>query len=360
MTETENIRLSVIDIEKKYKCDDYEEQVYGPNTIVSYGKDNNAPVLYRNCYRNSATLKSIIDGTVNYILGDAVIVNDSAKIFAERVNRKGMTMRQLIANIALSYEMYGGFAVQVIYNKIGYPVELYPLDFARCRTNESGTSIFYSKKQWTKYQTKSDEYDCFNPENFNIEKPTQILYYKGDFTSNVYPLPPYYSAIRDVLTEIECANYSLNSVSNGFAARHIINIPDGMNLTNEQKELINTSIKEKFCGSDAESNFMLYFADGENKLEISKIEADDVPQQYINIKDNARTNIFIGMRATPILFGLPNATNGFSTNEYRDSYKLYDKNVVNPIRDIIIESIEKILGKGAVTIVPYKITFDEE
>lgn len=355
---SENVKLSVVDVQKKYEYD-YAETTYGQNTIVSYGRDNNAPNLYTNCYRNSATLKSVIDGTVNYVLGDAVVVNDSAMSFKEQVNRRGMTMRQFIANLALSYEMFGGFAIQVIYNKLGIPVELFPLDFSKCRTNESGSKIFYSKKNWTKYQTKAEEFDKFDPANFDVNHPTQIYYYKGDFTNSVYPLPPYYSALRDILTEIQCSEYSLNSVSNGFAARHIINIPDAANLTDEQKYLIKEGIQTKFCGPDSDSNFMLYFADGDNKLEVSKIESDDVPAQYINIKDNARTNIFIAMRATPILFGLPTATNGFSTNEYRDSYKLYDKNVVNPARDIIVESIDKIIGKGAVSIVPYQITFDE-
>lgn len=355
----EKIRLSVIETEKKYEYD-YDENTYGENSVVSYGSDNRAPILFKNCYRNSATLKSIIDGTVNYVLGDDLVVNENAALFKEQVNRGGMTMRQFIANLALSYEIYGGFAFQVIYTKLGTINELFPLDFARCRTNEYGTKIFYSKKNWTKYQTKADEYDRFDPLHIDLEKGTQIFYYKGDFTTNVYPLPPYFGALKDVLTDIECANYSLNSVSNGFAARYIFNMPEGGNFTDEQKRLIEESIKKKFCGSEADANFMLYWGDGDQGMTISKIEADDVPEQYINIKDNARTNIFISMRATPLLFGLPNASNGFSTTEYRDSYKIYDRNVVQPIRDIIRESLEKVLGKDCISIVPYTMKFDEE
>lgn len=355
---TENIKLSVVDIEKKYEYE-YEESNYGADSIVSYGKDNNAPILYRNCYRKSATLKSIIDGSVNYILGDEIIVNDTAATWREKVNRSGLTMRQFLANLALSYQIYGGFAFQIIYNKLGLPVELFPLDFSRCRTNEYCTKIYYSKKNWTKYQTKATEYDVFNPSKVDMENPTQIFYFKGDFTTNVYPLPPYYAAITDVLTEIECSKYSLNSVGNGFAAKYIINVPNGGNLTQEQKDLIQEGIKTKFCGADADANFMLYWNDGEDGLDIKKIDADDAPEKYINIKDNARQNIFIAMRATPALFGLPNATNGFSTNEYKDSYKLYEKTVVQSIRDILKEAVEKVIGKDSIEITPFKITFEE-
>lgn len=350
--------LSVIDVEKRYE-NDYSETVYGDG-IVMYGADNNAPQLYRNCYRNSATLKSVIDGSVNYILGDDIVFDEKANLWTDKVNRSGMTMRELIAKIALSYQIYGGFAIQVIYNKLGIPVELYPLDFAKCRTNEYGTKIFYNKKNWTKYSTKCEVYDCYDPKNIKMDRPTQILYVKGDFTTSVYPLPPYYGALKDVLTEIEASKYALNSVSNGFSARYLINIPDGVQLTDEQKEAIEDGIRNKFCGADSEANFMLYFADGEAGVEISKIETDDATERFIAVKENARSNIYTAMRTTPNLMGLPTATTGFNSQEYSSAFKLYQKTVINPIQDVIVEAINKIIGKDAIHIVPFAISFDDE
>lgn len=357
----ENIRFSVLDVEKKYIVDP-EEFTYGSNKMVTWGADNKLPVLYHNCYNQSASLKAIIDGTINYILGDEVIVNDSAAYWKEKVNRKNETMRQFIAKLAFNYLTYGGFAFQVIYNKLGQVVELFPLDYGRCRTNELGTKVYYAKN-WTKYQTKSEEYDVFNPKKIDPEKPTQIFFYKGDFTSSVYPLPPFAGAIYDVLTEIECSKYSLNTVARGFSAKYVFNFPETENLTDEQKSGVETAIKNKFCGSDNDVNFLLYWKNSvEDKgIEVTKIESDETPERYIAIKDNARTNIFVAMKATPLLFGLPNAANGFSTNEYRDSFKLYQKSVVEPIQDIIFESIEKTTGcEDPVEIKPFTISFDEQ
>lgn len=175
METNQTINFSVIDVEREYAYDP-TENVYGNESIVSYGKDNNLPNLYFNCYNSSATLKAVIDGSVNYILGEEVIINDSASNWANEVNRRGMTMRQFIANLALSYQIYGGFAYQVIYSKLGTIAELYPLDFRKCRTNEAGDKIFYSKKNWSKYGTKSEIYDRFNRDKFKIDKPTQIVY----------------------------------------------------------------------------------------------------------------------------------------------------------------------------------------
>lgn len=351
----EKIQLSILDTEKKYTYA-INETTYGDG-IVQWGANNDMPLLYINCYRNSATLKSIIDGSINYILGDSITVN--AAKWAKEVNRRGMTMRQFIAHIALSYQTFGGFAFQIIYNKLGLPVEFYPLDFARCRTNKTGTKIWYADK-WSRWSTKGKVYDAYDPANIDAENPTQIYYCKGDFNNNVYPLPPYFGAIADVLTEIECAKYSLNSVTNGFSAKYIINFPEANNLTDEQKDGIEEAIKSKFCGSEAEANFMMYWGDGsDKKIEVAKIEGDEGPERYIAIKDNARQNIFISMRATPNLFGLPTATTGFNSQEYSDAVKLYEKMTIDPIRDIIREALDRVTGvENSVTFTPLSISFN--
>lgn len=360
--EENRIQLSVLDIESKYVVSP-DETTYGNKNLVTWGMDNQLPVLYRNCYNKSATLKSIIDGTINYVLGDDIIIKDEAAYWREKVNRNGMTVRQLFSKLDFSLNVYGGIACQAIFNKLGQVVELFPLDFGRCRTNEDGTKIYYAKK-WTKYQTKSQEFDVFDPKHIDKNNPTQIFYFKGDFTSSVYPLPPYAGALYDVLTEIECAKYSLNTVARGFSAKYILNLPEAANsMTDEQKHAMEEAIKEKFCGSENESNFLMYYRNGDSdadKLEITKIESDETPERYIAIKDNARTNIFVAMKATPVLFGLPNASNGFSTNEYRDSYKLFQKSVISPQQDILLEAFSKITGiKNGIEIVPFNITFEE-
>ena len=356
--EENRIQLSVLDIESKYVVSP-DETTYGNKNLVTWGMDNQLPVLYHNCYNKSATLKAIIDGTINYVLGDDIVLDDSAAYWREKVNRTGLTMRQLISRIAFSLNVYGGISIQVIFNKLGQVVELFPLDFGRCRTNEDGTKIYYAKK-WTKYQTKSQEFDRFDPKNINKDNPTQIFYYKNDTTNSVYPLPPFAGALYDVLTEIECAKYSLNTVARGFSAKYVFNFPEANNLTDEQKDGIEEAIKNKFCGSENETNFMLYWKNEDGSgIEVTKIESDETPERYIAIKDNARTNIFVAMRTTPLLMGLVNGiSTGWATQEFSDSFKLFQKTVIKPQQDIIVEALEKITGaKNGIHIVPFEIDF---
>lgn len=364
MDEKQNIQLSVLDTESKYKVD-YAEYTYGSNTDqnkpVGWGDDNKLPNLYYNCYTKSSTLKAIIDSCVNYVLGDDIVVKDDTAIWREKVNRNGMTMRQLIERISLSLLIYNGYACQIVYNKLGVPVEIFPLDFKRCRVSENGKKVFYAKN-WTKYQGKYEEFDAYDPEHINMENPTQIFWYKSATLSNIYPLPMYNGAVYDILCEIESSRYSLNTVTNGFAAKHLIQFPENANLTDEQKQGIQDAIKNKFTGPDATASFLLYWKNGEDGqgLEVTKIESDDNAERFLAIRNSVRENIFISMRTTPALCGLPNATNGFSTSEYSDSLKIFLHNVISPIQDIILEGIDKMTGiKDGVEIVPYAINFQE-
>ena len=356
--EENRIQLSVLDIESKYVVSP-DETTYGNKNLVTWGMDNQLPVLYHNCYNKSATLKAIIDGTINYVLGDDIVLDESAAYWREKVNRTGLTMRQLVSKMAFNLNVYGGIAIQVIFNKLGQVVELFPLDFGRCRINEDGTKIYYAKK-WTKYQTKSQEFDRFDPKNINKDNPTQIFYYNNDTTNSVYPLPPFAGALYDVLTEIECSKYSLNTVARGFSAKFVLNFPEANNLTDEQKAGIEEAIKNKFCGSENETNFMLYWKNEDGSgIEVTKIESDETPERYIAIKDNARTNIFVAMRTTPLLMGLVNGiSTGWATQEFSDSFKLFQKTVIKPQQDIIVEALEKITGaKNGIHIMPFVIDF---
>ena len=54
-----------------------------------------------------------------------------------------------------------------------------------------------------------------------------------------------------------------------------------------------------------------------------------------------------------------NATTGFNSQEYSDSFKLYNKTVVKPLQDKICDIISEIYGiDEAIEIKPFNITFE--
>ena len=357
----QELKFSVVDVEKKYTVDPTDTVYGGGNGIVSWGADNSLPSLMRTCYEKSTTLGAAIDQSVVFVCGDGVNVSDYAAKWKEEVNRRHMTIEELVNHIAYDIITYGNCAIQIIYNKLGLPCELYPLDVTKCRVGDGGKKVLYSKKSWSKYQTKGEEYDRFGYCDFNPEKPTQILFYNGTGVKTTYNKAPWFSSLTDVLCEIEAGNYSLNSISNGFSAKYVFNFPQTSNLTDEQKESINTSIKDKFCGPDASNLYLLYWTDGNSGLDVKKIEADETPERFIAIKDNCKANIYASLRMSPLLCGMSLSNTGFSTQEFSDSFKLYDRTVAEGFRKTIEMILDDLTGiKDSAKLIPFTITFENK
>ena len=134
-------------------------------------------------------------------------------------------------------------------------------------------------------------------------------------------------------------------------------IPD-----DELKTEIEKNLNEKFSGSENAGRFLISFAQSkENAPEIIDLSADNFDVRYESLEKRNTQQIFVAFRATPVLFGMVTESNGFATNEYRDSYKLFNKTMVQPIQDNIVDVFDKIFGiKNSINISPFTISFDED
>ena len=288
---------------------------------VSWGANNKFPQDLYDMYQNSAILQSVINGTADYVFGAGVI---SA---FEVVNDKYETLEDIIKKCVFDYLIFGGFAIQLMY-KGGKVEAMYWLDFQKCRRSEDEKKVYYSD-DWGKYAKKALEYKSWVP---GTDKGTCIYYYKGHKTRGIYPVPMYIGALKSVKISTEISNFHLNNIVKGFASNAIISFNNG-EPDDDTKARIERDIKEKFCGTDNAGSFLLLFNDSkENAAEIAKIQDDKFDLKYDALAKSVKEDIFIAFRATPTLFGLPNENNGFSKQEYLESFELYNKTVVAPIQ----------------------------
>ncbi len=357
MNKNTHIRFSVVD----YQCPKvpvFEESQVSPKSFVQYGRDNDYPDILRSYKKQSATLGTIINGITDYIAGDGVDVLPAAAAFAEKMNRRGETVEEIVRQLAGDYALYGGFAIQVIYSRLGIVAEIYALDFAKVRSNKYNDQLFY-REDW-RTGGKLLKYPSFDRDRAALgREPSQILYFKNG-ARTTYPQPMYESALKDIRIEIACSDYNLSSISRGFMARYILNMPNDANLTDDQKDTIENGIKEKFCGANLDTNLMIYWMNDGEKLEAQKIEADDTNERFLTTKEDARSNIYTAFRATPNLFGLPSATTGFNSQEYSQSFKLFQKTVIAPMQKAIENAFAKIFGTDeAIRIKPFTINFED-
>ena len=316
----DKLSCSVFELEKT-EMPDGKETVRSGYDYVSWGKDNRFPNDLYDMYQNSAILQSVINGTADYVFGSGVI---SA---FDVVNDKYETLEDVVKRCVFDLLIFGGFAIQLMY-KGGKVEAMYWLDFQKCRKSEDEKKVYYSD-DWGKYAKKALEYNAWTPDT---DKGTCIFYYKGHKTRGIYPVPMYIGALKSVKISTEISNFHLNNITKGFASNAVISFNNG-EPDEDTKARIEKDVKEKFCGTDNAGSFLLLFNDSkDNACEIAKIQDDKFDLKYDALAKSVKEDIFIAFRATPTLFGLPNENNGFSKQEYLESFELYNKTVVVPLQ----------------------------
>lgn len=342
-----------------------ESPVHGKE-FIEWGDNNAYPDYILSLTENVPTLKSIINGTVDFIVGDDVRIQPlHPGLENGRMNGRGDTIAEQVEDIARDYETYGGFALQVIRGRDGSVAEIYHIPIRFLRANKE-CDVFYYCEDWGKKYGKKDTviYPAFIPglkdKWFELDETqrnahaSSVLYVKTDHT-HTYPVPVYAASVKACETERMIDDYHLNAVANGFCPSIIINFNNGI-PTDQMKEEIEADVNEKFGGPNNAGRIMLSWnPNKESATTFETPEITDFGEKYKALAENSRQKIFTAFRAYPNIFGLSTAT-GFSIEEFDSAFKLYNRTSVRPVQRMIADAYDKVYGQqGVLTIVPFSL-----
>lgn len=331
-----------------------EGTVRGKN-FVSWGDNNDYPDYLNSLYENVPTLKSIIDGMVDYICGDDITVQ--SEVFSKQVNNNGTSIKELVHDIAEDYARYGGFALNVVRNRAGNIAGLYYLDFSRCRSDKERTTIYYAEDWGKSYgRVKYCEYPSFT----NDPTANSSIYYFANTHRSTYPSPLYAAAVIPCEVEKKINEFGINLLSNGLNSNFIINFNNGQ-PNDEQREEIELDIYEKFTGTENSGRpIIAWNNDKDHAVNIEKIDNDAWADKYTNLQKTSRSQIYNAFRCNPILFGIDQENTGFNSQEFAEAFKLFNKTVIVPIQNKIINVFDKIFETtDFLTIAPFEINFEK-
>ena len=346
------------------------EKVLAGRDMVEWGTRNAYPDYLLDLYNNVPTLRSIINGNIDYVAGDDVTIMPLQEEFTnQEMNMRGDTIREQIKDIAKDFEIYGGFALQVIRNLAGEVAEVYYIDMRYLRTNKEGDVFYYSEKWGKSSRTDMVVYPAFLPklewEKLSDEErnrhASSILFVKNVHTQ-VYPAPLYAASVKACEIERLIDEFHLSDINNHFVSSAIINFNNG-DPGQEIKSEIERGFNEKFCG--ASNGGRVAFSWNPNKesaTDIVEFKMEDFGERYKALSQHSRTQIFTSFRAIPLLFGLTSEANtGFSTEEFEQSFKLYNRTQIQPVQRMICDAYDKIYGqRGVLTIRPFSLGGDTE
>lgn len=347
-----NMLFAAIDKQITKSIPSFEEKESRGKGYVSYGADNMIPEYLHGLYDDVSTLKTIINGTADYAAGDNII--STIQGLETTVNGAGESWKDFITAIVTDYLIYGGFAIEVIRNKAGKPSALNYIDYRYLRSDKDGNLFYYSEDYGKKY-TRSDKTLVLPKFNRDANDANSIFYYKNERTK-VYPTPLYSGAIKACEIERHIDEYHLSGLENGFYGSYVFNFLNGV-PEDDQKREIEKNVNEKFCGSANVGRVLINFADSkENAATVQKLDVVDFSEKYKAAAERSREQIYCAFAAIPQLFGLTSAATGFSEQEFKEAFKLYNRTKVRSLQRMVCDKINYIFNTAdGITIDPYTI-----
>ena len=335
------LKFGQVSPEIKVSTPSWEEgTVRNDNSYVPFGPTNRFPNELYAIIQQSPTASSIISGTVELIKRYSITENYNLPC-SPYINNKHDSIESLVENLVTDYMMFGMISIQVIWNKLGEIAELHHIPVEMIRLNEDKSKVWFNKK-WKTYSTVSTVYPVFT--GTVDDGYSQVYVYTNTGNRQTYGKSMFAPAINDITAEAIASQYIKNALESGLASRYVIDLPNSANLPDEQKELIEKGIKEKFCGVENAGTFMIYFNNTAEKLNVTKVDTDDSHEVFNSIRLAAKNNIFVSAHATPNLFGDPSSTTGFNSQEYDEAFKLYDKMTIKPALKVITNAFNTIFN----------------
>lgn len=297
-------------------------------------------------YEHSSLHKSIIDNKSQRIYGSGFVGDTEMDITLI----KNLGFNDTYAKSVLDYELFNGFALEVIWNSLHTKiVQINHLDFSKVRSgmiadDEDEAKLFYYCNDWSK---KNKEIEIYHRFDKDVKSDNRQIYYFKHYhpgSLDIYPRPSYYSLLEWIYIDIELASYYSSLVKNNFVANTIISVNNGIPDPEIQVEF-ERGIKNAFTSSENAGSILVLYSDSkENAPEIIKFnnESDDAKYQFL--MSTTTEKIISGEQIpNPLLAGIK-VSNGLgnSGEELKVAETIYNKVVIQPRRADVLSCFNEL------------------
>lgn len=313
---------------------------------MQFGTDNLYPQELIELYDTSAMNHTCIDAIKDGIVGEGIV-----EWGEEYINSEGQTINEVFENIALDYTIFGGYSINVIWNKEGTRIaEIYHLPFANVRSGkpdeEDRINSYWYSSDWSQVRKyKPVEYAAFSVTDTKGDNASQIYYCKNYTPGNeVYPLPHYIGGVNDIQLDARVSRFHNANISNGLAPSMFVQFRNGIPNPEERRDIYR-EIEDTFTGEDNAGRFFLAFSEPGKELQVTPIESTN-DEYYLTLEQRITSRILTAHRITsPLLLGIKEGA-GFSSNaeEIITSYSHFMNTVVLPKQKKILRTFGYMLN----------------
>ena len=326
---------------------------------VAYGEDNNYFKYLIDRYNGSPTNNAIINAISAMIYGRGLDATNSNQKPDEYAKMISLFNADCTRKLCYDLKLMGQCAMQVIYSKDRNTIaqiEHFPVETLRAeKCNDDGDiEAYYYFSDWSKYKptSKAKRIPAFGMSKQAIE----ILYvrpYRAGF--HYYSPVDYQGGLQYSELEEEIGNFHLNNIMNGMSPSMLINFNNGV-PNEEERELIEQRIYQKFSGTSNSGKFILAFNDNaETAANIEPVQLSDAHQQYQFLSEESTKKIMVSHRiVSPMLIGIKDQTGlGNNADELKTASTLLDNTVIRPFQHLLIDAFDQILAYNKISLKLY-------
>ena len=329
---------------------------------IEYGADNNYFQYLIDRYNGSPTNNAAINGISQAIYGKGLNATNSSRKPNEYAQMVSLFKKDVVRKLAYDLKLMGQCAVQVIYNKNRSKIvhlEHIPIETLRAEKCDEDGEIpdYYYFNDWANIKRTDDplRIPAYGMSKENIE-----IFYIKPYKSGFYYYSPvdYQGGLQYAELEEEVSNYHLNNIMNGLSPSMLINFNNGT-PNQQERQLIETKIAQKFSGTSNAGKFILAFNDNkESQAEITPVQLSDAHNQYQFLSEESTSKIMVAHRiVSPMLLGIKDGSGlGNNAEEIKTASLLMDNTVIRPFQELLIDSFDKILAHNDISLNLYFTT----
>jgi len=329
---------------------------------IEYGADNNYFQYLIDRYNGSPTNNAAINGISQAIYGKGLNATDSSSKPNEYAQMISLFKKDVVRKLCYDLKLMGQCAIQVIYSNDRSKIvqlEHMPIETLRAeKCNEDGdVPAYYYCSDWANIK-KSDK--PLRIPAFGMSKESIEIYYIKPYKSGFYYYSPvdYQGGLQYAELEEEVSNYHLNNILNGLAPSMLINFNNGT-PNQQERQLIETKIAQKFSGTSNAGKFILAFNDNkESQAEITPVQLSDAHNQYQFLSEESTQKIMVAHRiVSPMLLGIKDGSGlGNNAEEIKTASLLMDNTVIRPFQELLIDNFDQILAYNDISLNLYFTT----
>lgn len=318
------------------------------NGYIRFGSDNLYPQLINQLYYTSPLHSAIVDFKVNATIGGGYELKIDANATAiDKVDvysfEKRIKLDRVLEALTKDDVMHNRVYFKLRFNEIGDLIEIKHIGAEKVRKDKFGNAYFLCY-DWS---SQIDIETIYPYDARKFQKECLYIYEKQCVGQDVYPLPSYTSAFNWAFLDGEMSYLQKSNILNSIFPSFAILFPKKPQ-SEEEKNAIRKTV-EQGKGARNGGKTLAFFANAKDQLpEIQAIPTNANDNLFQTTTESIDSKICQAHTIDPILMGIRVSGKLGSGSDIKQSYIIFEKNVIIPQKNRIERIVNELFKIGKV------------